>query len=124
MITIEVEVEGMPDIEKTFQNFDDVVENRLGALYPHLTRDMRFAINTNADASYQGSPAKEIALQSAQNWVHKPQHHQLDIFSTDYANYRQYGCGGLKIAILVDTTETDLQRMEKTIIDELIQVIE
>lgn len=99
------------------------LENEHGNLYPTLTRDVQEAINRNADPSYAGSEALSIALESAQSWQHQSGRHLLDIESTLLANYRQYGCGGMPITILVDLVETDMETMAVDLIEAVMEAV-
>lgn len=89
-----------------------LLQGRIGRVYsPEITQDMQEAIRGNADSSYGGSPAVLMAIASANRWIHQDPYHFLNIMSTAYANYRQYGCGGLPITPLVVVTEKDRAEM-------------
>ena len=72
---------------------------------------MATAICQNAASVYAKSPARDAAIDSAQTWTHGGTLHVNQITSTDYANYKQYGCGGLKITTLVTVDESDKDNM-------------
>jgi hypothetical protein len=91
----------------------DILTNRRGRLYDELSQNMQDAIRNNHDSSYNGSKAVTVAVQSAQNWQHATKRHINNIMAPTYANYRQYGCGDLAIAILVQVTEHDNQENKK-----------
>jgi hypothetical protein len=103
-------------IEKSIQNMQTRVNNFRGnpaALYNGISQDMLAAIDSNADQSYTDkSPAKRAAKNSVNNWTHSEEKHTLNIDSKMYANYRQYGCGGLTIAKLVEVLQTDIDKMK------------
>ena len=101
----------------------DALENRKGHVYQRLTQDVRDAIERHADSSYDGSEAKQIALESCQNWHHYDGLHRLDVQSLLFANYRQYGCGGLDIAILCDMHESDIDTAQHHILEEVGNVL-
>ena len=116
MITVQVTGD---DPKKISQHMMEVLENKRGNVYPLLTQDMQEAIRRNADPCYASSPALTMAIESAEHWKHSEGRHLLDIYSTDYANYRQYGCGGLPITILVDVTAAEMDTMTEHIITEI-----
>jgi len=88
------------------------LRGQAGTLYPDLSTIMQSAIENNSDDSYTGSPALTMAIKSAKKWIHQPLWHLLKIISTLYANYRQYGCGGIAIVILVKVLPGDRKKME------------
>lgn len=116
---INIHLKGYKETREYFQKSADILAGTRGQFYQRQSAIIKTAINENYDKSYANSPAKEIALQSADTWTHAGRNHQNNIYSTDYANYRQYGCGGIKIAILVKFTEADSQRMLAAAVDEL-----
>jgi len=81
-------------------------------MYRDYSLTMRKAINENADESYTNSPAKDKALASADKWNHSATLHLMRVMTLFYANYRQYGCGGLPISKLVVVTEANRQTMK------------
>ena len=116
---IQVHVKGIKKAQKFLKNSAAVLAGTRGQFYPKQSIIIKKAINQNAHSSYQNSPAKELALQSAESWEHKGRKHTNSIESTDYANYRQYGCGRNKIALLVEITEANQQEMIEAAIKEL-----
>lgn len=105
---------GFTEAAKRMELRADILRGKKGLLYnPQISGDMQDAINNNADPSYRGSPAKDIALKSAQTWQHMSNRHILRIVSLLFANYRQYGCGGVTIAALVKVLENDKKKMRR-----------
>jgi hypothetical protein len=91
--------------EKRSENFRD----DSGTIASGLTSMMRGAIRDNADPVYSKSPVKVAAIKSADNWQVSGSHHLLKILSMAYANYKQYGCAGLEIKILVSVNQTNIE---------------
>jgi len=105
-------IQGIDSAIKRMRNRRSVLRGTRGKLYkPDLTEDVQEAIRQNHDASYTGSDALNPALQSAYNWIHSTTMHRLFILSYMWANYRQYGCGGIAIAKLVTFTEYNIRQM-------------
>jgi uncharacterized protein YeeX (DUF496 family) len=82
-----------------------------GTLYMNLSNDMEEAIVQNADPSYHGSEAMDTAIRSAHVWNSSGRRVLSNIFAPMFANYRQYGCGGMPIAKLVEVRENNEQDM-------------
>ena len=101
----------------------DALDNRTGNVYQRLTQDVQAAIERNADPSYSGSPAKQDAIDSCYQWQHQDGFHKLDVMAPLFANYRQYGCGGIPIAILVDMTQADIDLAQQHILEEVGNVL-
>lgn len=116
---VNIQLKGYKEAREYFRKSADILAGTRGQFYQCQSAIIKTAINDNSDASYTNSPAKKMALQSAGTWTHVGRAHQNNIFSTAYANYRQYGCGGIKITILVQFTAADSQRMLAAAIDEL-----
>lgn len=109
---IELKVTGVKQAQKMFSRKADILEGRQGHFYSNQSRMIKVAIVSNMDSSYQNSPAKLEALESANPpWSHQLGLHQKEIIAPLYANYRQYGCGGLEIHELVRFTTADIQEM-------------
>ncbi len=116
---IQIKIKGFKEAQKFLKNSAAVLAGARGQFYPKQSKIIKKAIEQNADSSYQNSPAKEMALKSADSWEHTGKIHRNRIMSTDYANYRQYGCGGIKIAVLVEINEANQQEMMNAAIQEL-----
>ena len=117
---IEIKVTGYKEARKAIRHSADVLTGVKGRFYDRQDRIIKKAILTNADKSYMNSPAKDIALESVnQPWKHQGKWHIKNIMSTNYANYRQYGCGGLKIVELVRFTPADIQEMLQAAVEDL-----
>jgi hypothetical protein len=101
----------------------DAIDIRIGNVYQRLTQDVQAAINRNADASYDSSPAKQEALESCHRWQHQDGLHKLDVMAPLFANYRQYGCGGIPKAILCDMTQADIDLAQQHILEEVANVL-
>ena len=92
----------------------DILKAKTGRLYqPELSDTMRNAIRNNKDSFYEGSQAVDVAVNSTTNWHHQGDIHRLPIRSFLWANYRQYGCGGIPIAELVKVLERDKEEQRK-----------
>ena len=88
--------------------------------YRHVSRDLAYSIRHNSDPSYtQRSPAKILAIDSTTHWLNLGEMKLLNVMSTDYANYRQYQCGGIPEALLVVVTPTDRAKMRQRFADVL-----
>lgn len=112
--------QGFTEAAKRMETRAKVLRAQQGTLYrPDVSGIMQSAIDKNADKSYTNSPAKKIAEKSADSWQHSLERHLLRIMSTAYANYRQYGCGGLPITILVAVSEAERQQMRQRFADVL-----
>ena len=118
-MSIQIKVTGIKEAQKFLKNSAAILAGTRGQFYPKQSKIIKKAIEQNADSSYQNSPAKEIALQSADTWEHTGRKHINQIMSTDYANYRQYGCGGIKIALLIEITDANSQEMLEAAAQEL-----
>ena len=116
---IQMKVTGFKEAQRFLKNSAAVLEGTRGRFYPNQSKLIKKAIEQNADSSYQNSPAKEMVLKSAETWEHSGKLHTNNIMSTDYANYRQYGCGGIDIALLVDITEANQQEMLEQAVKDL-----
>lgn len=109
-----IQIKGLDEAINRMKQRSKLFQGRGGRLYkPAISNEVAQAIKANADGSYEGSPAKSIAIKSVTNWTHESPNHVLPIMSTDYANYRQYGCGGIPIVKLVIITEADRDRIRK-----------
>lgn len=89
--------------ERTFKTGVPYIHSEVSAM-------MANAIRTNADPSYNKSHVKAATAKTAKNWNVGGSVHMLKILSAAYANYRQYGCGGLEIKKLVVVTQADIER--------------
>lgn len=117
---LEIKVTGYEEAQKVIKHSADVLMGKTGRLYERQDQLIKKAIITNADKSYDNSPAKEVALESVnQPWEHTGTRHTKNIMAPRFANYRQYGCGGLKIAELMRFTPTDIQAMLQAAVEEL-----
>lgn len=110
-MTIQVKATGFDQARKSLKNRADVLAGIRGQFFPHQSAIIKKAINQHADSCYDNSPAKEIALKSAETWEHSGRKHINNIESTDYAVFKQYRCGKAKYALLVEFTEADRQEM-------------
>ena len=109
---ITVKTTGVDQARKFLKFQIQTLEGQRGQFYPHQSARIKAAIEGNADQSYNQSPAKETAKQSADKWIHeRHKRHRCKIMAPLFANYRQYGCGGIKIAELVRFTATDIKDM-------------
>jgi hypothetical protein len=109
---IELKVTGVKQAQEMLRRKADILEGKQGRFYQNQLTIIKKAIVVNADPSYQNSPAKLEALESVnQPWSHQGSIHQKDIMAPLFANYRQYGCGGLEIHELVRFTPADMQEM-------------
>jgi hypothetical protein len=116
---IRVDISGVDDALAAVASIHEVCDAKRGRLYSQLTADVQNAIVMNADPVYSQSPAKALALRSCSRWQHNPGNHVLNIESLDYANYKQYGCGGLAITTLVEITPAQQDIMADHIISEV-----
>jgi nicotinic acid phosphoribosyltransferase len=94
-----------------------VLAGTRGQFYPKQSRLIKKAIEQNADSSYTNSPAKDMALKSAETWRHEGKRHINDIESAEYANFRQYCLP--KTAILVEISDANSQEMLLAAVEEL-----
>jgi hypothetical protein len=106
-------IKGLEKARRDMRHRAAAFRGQRGTLYPQLSTVMKAAIRDNADKSYRKSPAKDIAIKSADNWKHADPLHLLGIISTCYANFRQYGCGGLPIHKLVVVSDKEIKEMEQ-----------
>lgn len=118
-MNIQIKTKGFKEAQKFLKDSAAILAGTRGQFYPKQSKIIKKAIEQNADPSYQNSPAKEMAIKSADTWEHSGKTHRNRIMSTLYANYRQYGCGGLKITLLVDITESNQKEMLNAAIQEL-----
>lgn len=117
---IELKVTGDKQAQKMLSRKADILEGRQGHFYSNQSRMIKIIIVSNADPSYQNSPAKTECLESANPpWSHELGIHQKDIMAPLFANYRQYGCGGLEIHELVRFTAANIQEMLLVAVDDL-----
>jgi len=107
-----VKITGTKEAIRHMQARSKAFKGETPSMYNGLSVEMRRAINQNSDSSYKKSPAKTLALESTKVWNHQKIWHRLKIMSTDYANYRQYGCGGIDIRILVQVLQENKDAMK------------
>jgi len=110
-MTVTMKITGFRDAQKTLKKNAEILEGTRGQFYSHQTKILKKVIDRSADPSYEKSPAKAMALKSTETWVHSGRQHTCNIMSTRYANYRQYGCGGIRIVKLVNITKSDQLEM-------------
>jgi hypothetical protein len=118
-MNIRIRTKGFQEARRFLKRSATILAGTQGRFYPQQTRIIKQAILANADSCYTNSPAKEIALKSCETWRHEGRKHINDIESTDYANYKQYGCGGLEIKVLVDIDERFQNDMMVAAVQEL-----
>jgi hypothetical protein len=118
---ITTKITGMKEARKRMQFRSRAIRGLEPVIYYRLSLNMQKAIDENADISYTQSPAKDMALKSALKWVRKGALHSLRIMSTLYANYRQYGCGGIPIKKLVILLPHNIDEMKQRILHILVR---
>jgi hypothetical protein len=112
--TVDRMTKGFDTAAKRLKERAQILQGTRGTLYrPDLTDEMQQAIDRNSDSSYASSPAKDVAKRSANNWQHSTKIHILNILAPTFANYRQYQCGGVPLAVLVEVGGYGRQQMRE-----------
>lgn len=109
MPTIQTHVKGLEAARQVMKQNAEILAGTRGSLWDDETKAIQAAIEGNADPSYKKSPAKEMALKSAETWEHLVRIHKNKIYSTDYANLRQYCEDTRRQATLVEFSDVDIQ---------------
>ena len=116
---VQIKTKGFKEASQVLKHKAAILSGLRGNFYEHQSKIIQEEIENNCDASYINSPAKDMAVQSAAEWMHLTRLHKNKIYSHRFANYRQYGCGGLPIALLVYISENGKRKLMLTAIEDL-----